>query len=204
MNRTIGVASLLLAVFWASGAAAGLFGPKKEKADGVCGVPGLVSERMTAVKGRGNCGIAKPVLVTGVAGVALSEPSIMTCGTAKALDAWVRNGVKPAVGERGGGIATLTVVGHYSCRTRNNKKGARLSEHARGHAIDVSRFIMRDGSYFTVLNGWRKKEDGALLREIHEAACGPFGTVLGPNADRYHQDHFHFDIADRRSGPICR
>jgi len=39
---------------------------------------------------------------------------------------------------------------------------------------------------------------------MHRAACGPFGTVLGPNADRFHQDHFHFDTARHRSGPYCR
>jgi hypothetical protein len=27
---------------------------------------------------------------------------------------------------------------------------------------------------------------------------------LGPDADRYHQDHFHLDTASHRSGPYCR
>jgi hypothetical protein len=42
------------------------------------------------------------------------------------------------------------------------------------------------------------------MRRAHKTACGPFGTVLGPNADRYHQDHFHFDTARYRSGSYCR
>ncbi|MEM9755898.1 MAG: extensin family protein, partial [Pseudomonadota bacterium] len=25
-----------------------------------------------------------------------------------------------------------------------------------------------------------------------------------PESDRFHQDHFHFDVADYRSGPYCR
>jgi len=28
--------------------------------------------------------------------------------------------------------------------------------------------------------------------------------VLGPEAARYHQDHFHFDTARYRSGSYCR
>jgi hypothetical protein len=39
---------------------------------------------------------------------------------------------------------------------------------------------------------------------MHKAACGPFGTVLGPNSNRFHQDHFHFDTARYRSGSYCR
>jgi hypothetical protein len=42
------------------------------------------------------------------------------------------------------------------------------------------------------------------MRRMHRGACGPFGTVLGPEADRYHQDHFHFDTARYRSGSYCR
>jgi hypothetical protein len=42
------------------------------------------------------------------------------------------------------------------------------------------------------------------LRQMHRAACGTFGTVLGPESDRFHQDHFHFDTARHRGGPYCR
>jgi hypothetical protein len=63
---------------------------------------------------------------------------------------------------------------------------------------------MRDGSRVTVLSGWNDPEDGRLLRRLHRGACGPFGTVLGPNSDRFHQDHFHFDVARHRGGPYCR
>ena len=33
---------------------------------------------------------------------------------------------------------------------------------------------------------------------------GGFGTVLGPESDQFHQDHFHFDTARHRGGPYCR
>ena len=44
---------------------------------------------------------------------------------------------------------------------------------------------------------------GQFLREIHEAACGTFGTVLGPEANEAHRDHFHLDMAKRRTKSFC-
>jgi len=44
---------------------------------------------------------------------------------------------------------------------------------------------------------------GQFLREIPEAACGTFGTVLGPEANEAHRDHFHLDMAKRRYKSFC-
>ena len=172
---------------------------------GMCGVPGLVATRRDPVEGPGNCGVADPIVVTRVAGVDLSRPAILTCDAARGLDRWLRDGAIPAAGSRGGGLAEIQVAAHYACRTRNSQRGARLSEHARGRAIDVSSFVFRDGSRVGVLSDWNgRPADRRLLREMHRTACGPFGTVLGPDSDRFHRDHFHFDVADYRSGPYCR
>ena len=124
--------------------------------------------------------------------------------TAKALNAWVREGVIPAVGRTGGGVARINVIAHYACRTRNNKSGAKLSEHAKGHAVDIAGITLADGTKLTVLNHWRSSSFGKIIKAMHRSACGPFGTVLGPNADRYHQDHLHIDTARYRSGSYCR
>lgn len=164
----------------------------------------IEATRRAPVDGPGACGVRKAWVVTEVAGVRLSRPSIMRMETAEALERWVRRTAKPAVGRRGGGLVEMTVAAHYACRTRNSRRGARLSEHAKGNAIDISGFVMRDGSRVTVLSGWNDPGDARLLRELHAGACGPFGTVLGPDSDRHHQDHFHFDIARHRGGPYCR
>ena len=37
-----------------------------------------------------------------------------------------------------------------------------------------------------------------FLRAIRDGACGIFGTVLGPESNAAHRDHFHFDAAERR------
>jgi hypothetical protein len=43
----------------------------------------------------------------------------------------------------------------------------------------------------------------AFLRAAHQAACAIFKTVLGPEANRAHRNHFHLDMSQRRSAAIC-
>lgn len=38
---------------------------------------------------------------------------------------------------------------------------------------------------------------------LFEQACQSFGTVLGPNANAAHKDHFHFDMKARRRANYC-
>ena len=179
-------------------------GRRDRRAGGLCGRLSLNGARIDPVRGAGQCGIPEAVRITEVGGVALQPPARMDCGTARALDDWVRQGLRPAVGRRGGGVVALRVAAGYSCRPRNSRPGARLSEHGRGRAIDIGALMLADGSRITVFDGWNDRRDGRLLRRLHSAACGPFGTVLGPESDRFHRDHFHFDTADYRSGPYCR
>ncbi len=42
-----------------------------------------------------------------------------------------------------------------------------------------------------------------FLRKLHQGACAIFGTVLGPEANQAHADHFHFDLAPRRRSAYC-
>ncbi len=171
----------------------------------LCGDPTIKGEVLAPIAGKlPGCGLDKPVRVSSVDGVVLGQRSIMDCTTAKALRKWITGTVKPSVGRRGGGVKSLSVSSHYSCRTRNSQPGAKISEHGKGHAIDISSINLNDGTKITVLDGWRDRRDGKLLRKFHASACGPFGTVLGPESGRFHKDHFHFDTARHRSGPYCR
>ncbi|RVV96973.1 extensin family protein [Mesobaculum littorinae] len=171
----------------------------------ICGDPQLTGQRLPRIRSstRG-CGIAEPVQVTAVAGVTLSQPATLDCGAARALGTWVTRTAKPAVGRAGGGLAQLHVAAHYICRTRNNRAGAKVSEHGRGRAIDISAVVLRDGTTLDILRGWRDPQAGPLWHRLHQGACGPFGTVLGPEADRYHQDHLHLDVPASGRGPYCR
>ena len=49
----------------------------------------------------------------------------------------------------------------------------------------------------------KKSAEGAFLHRLHKGACGVFGTVLGPEANEAHRDHFHFDLASRRRSALC-
>lgn len=149
------------------------------------------------------CGAKDAVQVTSVAGVRLSQPSVMTCETAEALKRWVSKDVETAFGRRNK-VVSLRVAAHYACRTRNNRPGGRISEHGRGKAIDISGFKLEDGTLVTVLEGWTDRKTRKPMARIWKAACGPFGTVLGPESDRYHRDHFHLDVARHRGGAYCR
>jgi hypothetical protein len=171
----------------------------------VCGDRGIQGEEVGYVPGRiSGCGIRNAVRVTSIEGVKLSQPSLMDCNTAEALQTWVNRGLKPQIGNRGGGVARIRVAAHYACRSRNNQPGAKISEHGKGRAIDISGVRLKDGTFVSVLEGWGTRKDGRLLRNLHARACGPFGTVLGPESDAFHKDHFHFDTARYRSGAYCR
>lgn len=42
-----------------------------------------------------------------------------------------------------------------------------------------------------------------FLHRLHQAACGIFSTVLGPEANEFHRNHFHFDLKARKSSAFC-
>jgi hypothetical protein len=59
---------------------------------------------------------------------------------------------------------------------------------------------LADGRHITVREGWSGTDrDREFLRAVHTGACREFTTVLGPDNDRYHRDHFHLDLARRAS-----
>lgn len=43
----------------------------------------------------------------------------------------------------------------------------------------------------------------AFLRRVHKGTCGVFSTVLGPEANEAHRNHFHLDLKQRRGRPFC-
>jgi hypothetical protein len=45
--------------------------------------------------------------------------------------------------------------------------------------------------------------EAAFLRRLHKGACGTFGTVLGPDANEAHRNHFHFDLTARKRSAFC-
>lgn len=174
---------------------------KKEKAStagSVCGDPAIKGEALAPIKGKvKGCGVDKPVRVTAISGIRLNQPATISCEAASAFKTWIEQGLRPAMGKRE--VVEIRIAASYVCRPRNNQKGAKVSEHGRGHALDVAGLVFSDGTQWSVAQNYGKE-----LRRAHKAACGIFGTTLGPGSDGYHEDHLHFDTAGYRSGPYCR
>lgn len=163
----------------------------------VCGVPSIKGQEIAPIGSNiGGCGVPEAVAVTSVAGVRLSQTATVDCSVAKALNTWVDEVAQPAFD---GKLFELRIAAHYICRSRNNVKGAKISEHGKGRAIDIAAFILTDGKVLTVRENYNR-----LLRRIYRAACPYFRTTLGPGSDGYHEDHFHFDTSARDSAAYCR
>ena len=188
----------------AMGSRKGLKSKKYTKSGSVCGQKGIRGTAMARIGGGASrCGISAPVRVTEIDGVKLRAAATIDCTTAKAVQKWLQKRAQPAF-SRQGGIREMNVVASYACRNRNSAKKGKLSEHAKGKAIDIAGFTLGNGQKVTVLSGWNDRKFSKPLRKSHKGACGIFGTVLGPNANAQHRDHFHFDTASYRSGSYCR
>ncbi|WP_156829175.1 extensin family protein [Amorphus coralli] len=147
----------------------------------------------------GACGANNPFKVMAADGgrVGLSPPATLACPVIPAFDRWLADSVQPmAYALFGSPVAEVNIAASYGCRTRNHKRGAPLSEHSFANAIDIASFELADGRTISVLDDWHSDgSDAIFLRTVHGDACKEFTTVIGPDGDRHHADHFHFDLA---------
>lgn len=130
-----------------------------------------------------------------------------SCAINAGLALWLRNGVQPAAKALlGSRVVGLEHLGTSNCRRIGGGESGAWSEHATGNAIDVAAFVLADGRRIAVASDWRKGNDeAAFLHAARDAACGNFGTVLSPDYNAAHADHFHLDQAGRRRGwSFCR
>jgi len=154
------------------------------------------------------CGAVHPFEVSALGNglVGLKPSALVQCGMVPALDAWTDNVVIPAAhAVYGLGVAQMRVLSSYSCRPMNNIPGADLSEHGHANAVDIGAFTLTNGYTVSVVSGWNgSAADRRFLRMVHDGACRSFSTVLGPEANSYHRDHFHLDLMPRHVGKsIC-
>lgn len=134
-----------------------------------------------------------------------SAPISITCPMAAALAIWERQVVAPAAARHfGSRVIRIDHFGTYACRRVAGSSSAspRASQHATANAIDVAAFHLADGTRITVAGDWSgEAKKRAFLRDVRDGSCRLFATVLGPDYNAAHADHFHFDM-----GPytICR
>nr|WP_246587083.1 extensin family protein [Stakelama flava] len=131
-----------------------------------------------------------------------------SCPVAAALVMWEWNGLQPAAQRYfGTKVVAIRHLGSYSCRRMYGRGSGAWSEHATADAVDVAGFVLADGREVSVLRDWKGDgENAAFLHAVRDDACDLFATVLSPDYNNAHRDHFHLDQAERGAlgGRACR
>jgi hypothetical protein len=255
----------------------------------------------------GDCGAPAAVQLVSLGKspeVTFAPPPVLTCDMVAALGKWLSEIQPGARRHLGSPLIRVEVMSSYSCRNAYGLRNARLSEHGRANALDISSFMTSVGYETAVLDHWGPTQRAVaraepakapsvvrlppppppvagtrtdvaraanplpttvatapaplpppglasglrslsgtplaspngtafappsqlggpqpprgrrslieadapsdakarFLREIHVSACRIFGTVLGPEANRAHENHFHVDMAERKTGAFC-
>ena len=139
-------------------------------------------------------------------GVPVTNLKGMRCGLARTFIGWTRYAVAPAARQiLGSDLVRIESMGTYACRNvvGSPANASRLSGHAIANAVDVSGFVLQDGRRITLLGGWRSTDPRVreFLEVIHKSACKRFGTVLSPDYNAAHANHFHLEDDTAR---FCR
>lgn len=171
-------------------------------------ISGVVVGEMLEPMTEGQCGLRSPLLVMAVrinaSEISFASPVTTNCQMAGALADWLGEVDAYAGAALESGIATLNTGTSLMCRNRYGADDGFVSEHGFGNAVDVMGFTLDNGETIGVQTAWlpATTPEGRLLRQAHGAACGRFTTVLGPEANAEHADHFHLDLGCH--GQSCR
>jgi hypothetical protein len=153
------------------------------------------------VTGEG-CGFDNAVRVSR-ARAAFGEDVVATCPLAVAWTLFDTHVLQPSARRHFGQSVTRVIhAGTYACRNINHRVDGRRSEHATANALDVTGFVISDGTRVMVLQDWREgTPKSAFLRDLRAGACRFFDVVLSPDFNEAHRDHFHLDMGRFRA---CR
>lgn len=166
----------------------------------------LVAESLPPLAAPGACGITSPVKLSAINvgddKVTIAPPVVMRASLAEAVADWVRYDLAPAFAIRGDKLAKIDGAGAYQCRNRDHLANAKLSEHARGNAMDITAFVTAKGKHLELasITSGDVGDMPSLPTLMKVSACRRFMTVLGPGADAFHAEHLHVDLEARRSG----
>ena len=148
------------------------------------------------------CGFDNAVRISATS-AQVGEPFTLSCRSAVALALWERHILQPAARNHfGEPVRRLEHYGSYACRNIYGRKEAPVSRHATADAIDIAGFVLSNGRRIRVDRDWASTDaDGRFLRDVRDGACRVFDSVLGPDYNAAHRDHFHFDRGGWRA---CR
>ncbi|MDF1609505.1 extensin family protein [Hoeflea sp. YIM 152468] len=164
---------------------------------------GVSYRDLPAINSGKGCHIPYPIEVTQLSGgIKILPAAKLNCQITDAFAQWVKNELAPAARLRYlSGVSSIRQLSSYSCRTMNSKRGAPMSEHASGNAIDVGKITLNSGQSISVRKpGFFSFREKSLLKTVRSDSCKYFTTVLGPGSDVHHKDHFHFDLRTRKRG----
>lgn len=121
------------------------------------------------------------------------------CAVAAGLALWEWHVVQPAARRHfRQPVERIEHFGSYNCRRLYGRDEGAWSEHASANAVDIAAFVLADGTRISVVGDWDDAGGrGRFLREVRDGACDLFATVLSPDYNAAHRDHFHLDQADR-------
>ncbi|HLM40385.1 MAG TPA: extensin family protein [Microvirga sp.] len=165
---------------------------------------GLRFEARPAVQ-EGVCSVQTPVLLSGLPdGVAVAPAALMTCPLAESLARWMGEAVRPEADRHFGSAPKKLLIGtSYQCR--DQRSGAKLSEHAFGNGVDVMGFEFAKRPPLVVGAHAEGSPEAAFQLAVQKAACPVFTTVLGPGSDDAHGNHLHLDMRARKGDyRICQ
>lgn len=141
------------------------------------------------------------------AAIGINNLGPVACPVANSFAGWARFGVDRAARQLlGSPLDRIETMGSYACR--NIAGSSKKSAHSRAEAIDVSAFILADGRRISLTEHWHRgtATEREFLRIVFRSACKRFGTVLGPDYNAAHRDHFHLELGSSgmASGSFCR
>ena len=157
--------------------------------------------------GNGLCRASQRMILTGNRFAPTMRPAGAApgCAVTAAMILWDRDVVQPLARKYfGQKVVELENLGSYNCRKIAGREAQ--SEHSTANAIDISAFILADGTRITLINDWEPGDRRSeFLHAVRDETCGLFSTVLSPDHNAAHANHFHFDMAARTGGwTVCR